>query len=110
MTQDTNASLENFFSNLSETNQKWMQQFVNTFTGGLPANNGVPANPMTDAWSQMLNGANQFVAMQSNLYQQQMNLWMQFLGQKKSRNRKLRRSTTDALPPRNGTKTRSTAS
>lgn len=83
MTQDTNASLENFFSNLSETNQKWMQQFVNTFTGGLPANNGVPANPMTDAWSQMLNGANQFVAMQSNLYQQQMNLWMQFLGQKK---------------------------
>ncbi|WP_189531339.1 PHA/PHB synthase family protein [Paludibacterium paludis] len=52
-----------------------MQQFVNAFGG--PES---PANPVSDAWTQMLGSANQFIALQSSLYQQQMNLWMQFLG------------------------------
>ncbi|PXX45620.1 polyhydroxyalkanoate synthase [Aquitalea magnusonii] len=80
MTQDTTTSLESFFSSLSEANQQWMQQFVNSMTAGMPLD--AAANPISGAWNQMVNNTNQLLAMQTNLYQQQMNMWMQFLGQK----------------------------
>jgi polyhydroxyalkanoate synthase len=80
LTQDTTASLESFFSSLSEANQQWMQQFVNSMTAGMPLD--AAANPISGAWNQMVSNTNQMLAMQTNLYQQQMNMWLQFLGQK----------------------------
>jgi hypothetical protein len=79
LTQDTTASLESFFSSLSEANQQWMQQFVNSMTAGMPLD--AAANPISGAWNQMVSNTNQMLAMQTNLYQQQMNMWLQFLGQ-----------------------------
>jgi polyhydroxyalkanoate synthase len=87
LSQDTPASLETFFAELSETNQKWMQQFVATLTAAAPQQG--QDNPFASAWAQMFSGANQFLAMQSSLYQRQVDLWMQFLGQ----------SGHDAPPP-----------
>ncbi|WP_054286051.1 PHA/PHB synthase family protein [Gulbenkiania mobilis] len=80
MNQDTTTSLDKFFESISEANQKWMQQFVNSLSAGLPKDAAL--NPMAAAWGQMMANANQFMALQNNLYQQQMNLWMSFLGQK----------------------------
>ena len=79
MSQDPKSTLDSFFASISESNQKWMQQFVNTMSAGVtPDQSG---NPLAGAWGQMMENANQFIAMQNNLYQQQMNIWMQFLGQ-----------------------------
>lgn len=85
MTQETTASLESFFSSLSEANQQWMQQFVNSMTAGMPLD--AAANPISGAWNQMVSNTNQMLAMQTNLYQQQMNMWLQFLGQKPAERR-----------------------
>ncbi|KZE33841.1 poly(3-hydroxyalkanoate) polymerase [Crenobacter luteus] len=79
MSQDSTASLEQFFASLSAANQQWMQQFVNSISLGQTAGSDSPIN---QAWSQMMNNANQFIALQTDLYQQQMDLWMRFLGQK----------------------------
>ena len=79
MSQETTTSLDSFFANLSQANQKWMQQFVNSLGSGLSPQDA--ANPMAGAWQQMVDNANQFVALQNNLYQQQMNIWLSFLGQ-----------------------------
>ena len=74
LSQDTTVSLEQFFENLSAANQQWMQQFTQALSGG------DSANPFA-AWGQMFGETNPFFALQNNLYQQQMALWMQFLGQ-----------------------------
>ncbi|MCW3478077.1 class I poly(R)-hydroxyalkanoic acid synthase [Neisseriaceae bacterium JH1-16] len=81
MSQDNHASLEAFFSSLTAANQQWMQQFVNTLTLGQQAPDQAPAS-VTDAWAQLMSNANQFVNLQTELYQQQLGLWMNFLGQK----------------------------
>jgi polyhydroxyalkanoate synthase len=73
LTQDTTSSLEQFFENLSATNQQWLQQF----TQGLSATSS-DSNPL-DSWSQLLASSNPFFALQSKLYQQQMEQWQQFL-------------------------------
>ena len=39
-------------------------------------------NPFVSMWGAAAKSASQLVEMQTNLYQQQMNLWMNFLGQK----------------------------
>lgn len=75
MSQETTVSLEQFFENLSATNQQWMQQFANSLTSGSSE------NPF-GAWTQLFAESNPFFALQTNLYQQQMELWQQFLGQK----------------------------
>ena len=79
MSQETPTSLDSFFASLSEANQKWMQQFVNSLGNGLSPQDA--ANPMAGAWNQMMENANQFIALQNNLYQQQMIIWLNFLGQ-----------------------------
>jgi polyhydroxyalkanoate synthase len=75
LSQDTTVSLEQFFENLTTANQQWMQQFVNVLSNG-------ESNHPFGAWSQFFSGSNPFLAMQSSFYQQQMDLWSQFLGQK----------------------------
>ncbi|MBI3144338.1 MAG: class I poly(R)-hydroxyalkanoic acid synthase, partial [Pseudogulbenkiania sp.] len=90
MSQEAPVSLEKFFAGLSEANQQWMQQFVNSLTLGSPVEN--PADAAGSPWASMMNNANQLFAMQSQLYQQQMGLWMKFLGQSNS-------TPTEAAPP-----------
>lgn len=82
MSQETTASLEHLFTSLSDANRKWMQQFVNTLSAGQENDNQDPLSPLAQAWSQMMNNANHLVALQSDLYQQQLDLWLRFLGQK----------------------------
>ncbi|RQW27968.1 class I poly(R)-hydroxyalkanoic acid synthase [Rhodobacteraceae bacterium CH30] len=79
MTQENPAALDQFFNGLTEANQKWMQQFVNAVSGTQAQ--GMDMAQLTQNWQQMMTGANQFIEMQTNLYQQQLNMWMQFLGQ-----------------------------
>jgi len=81
LSQDNHASLEAFFSSLTAANQQWMQQFVNTLSLGQQVPDQAPAS-VTDAWAQLMSNANQFVNLQTELYQQQLGLWMNFLGQK----------------------------
>jgi polyhydroxyalkanoate synthase len=72
LTQDTSVSLEQFFENLTATNQQWMQQFSQGFSS---AGSDTPLG----VWSQFLASSNPFFALQTNLYQQQMERWQQFL-------------------------------
>ncbi|WP_435381906.1 PHA/PHB synthase family protein [Crenobacter oryzisoli] len=58
-----------------------MQQFVNTLTLGQQTPDQPPAS-VTDAWAQLVSNASQFVNLQTELYQQQLGLWLNFLGQK----------------------------
>ena len=81
MSQDKQGpSLESFFSSISDANRKLMEQFVGNFAGmKLPDGE---LNPFVSMWGAAAKSASQLVEMQTNLYQQQMNLWMNFLGQK----------------------------
>ncbi|MGL6070709.1 PHA/PHB synthase family protein [Craterilacuibacter sp.] len=79
MSQENPAALDQFFNGLTEANQKWMQQFVNAVSSQQAP--GTEQAQLTQSWQQMMAGANQFIEMQTNLYQQQLNLWMQLLGQ-----------------------------
>ena len=81
MSQDKQGpSLESFFASISDANRKMMEQFVGNLSS-MKLPNG-ELNPFVSMWSNAAKSATQLVEMQTNLYQQQMNLWMNFLGQK----------------------------
>ncbi|BEV70604.1 MULTISPECIES: alpha/beta hydrolase [unclassified Paludibacterium] len=77
MSQDTTVSLDQFFENLTAANQQWLQQFTESLSGA------DQNNPFA-VWRQAFSESNPFFALQNNLYQQQMGLWMQFLGQQQA--------------------------
>lgn len=79
MSSETNDTLEKFFIRLSEANQKWMEQFIQSLTLP-PFSPQAPTSPLAGTWSQLIHSANQLVALQTDLYQQQMALWLHFLG------------------------------
>lgn len=77
MSQETTVSLEQFFENLSAANQQWMQQFNQALSGS------ETGNPY-EAWLKLFSADNPYLALQTSLYQQQMALWNQFLGQEET--------------------------
>jgi polyhydroxyalkanoate synthase len=79
-----NETLNQFFNQLTENNQRWMQQFVNATNIGLSPEEA--ANPAGDSWEKIMHNTNQFFALQNTLYQQQMNVWMQFFDQNYDKN------------------------
>ena len=77
MSQDKQGpSLESFFSSISDANRKLMEQFVGNFAGmKLPDGETQPVCQHVGRRRQKRIATGK---MQTNLYQQQMNLWMNF--------------------------------
>lgn len=73
---NTNETLNQFFNQLTENNQRWMQQFVNTINIDLSPEES--ANTASDPWGKMMQNTNQIFSLQNTMYQQQMDVWMQF--------------------------------
>lgn len=80
MSQDKqNPMLESFFANITDSNRQVMEQFVNGLSQVKLPNGEL--NPFMNMWTSAAQGAAKMVEMQTNLYQQQMGMWMNFMGQ-----------------------------
>ena len=70
--------LQKFFSSLTESNANILQQLVNNMSQiALPED---PLNPFASLWKGVAEQSGNWLAFQQSFYQQQMNLWLNFLG------------------------------
>lgn len=73
-----NELLQNFFTSLTERNTAMLQQIVNNMSKlHLPDDQMAP---FTKLWGSLAEQSSSWLAVQQSFYQQQMNMWMSFLG------------------------------
>lgn len=73
-----NELLQNFFTSLTERNTAMLQQIVNNMSKlNLPDDQMAP---FAKLWGSLAEQSSSWLAVQQSFYQQQMNMWMSFLG------------------------------
>lgn len=83
-TPNQNELLEKFFSSITETNSRMLQQFVNTMSQTAFSVPQDKLNPFTSLWTTLFQNPTTLWEAQTKLYQQHMDLWMTMLGTKKA--------------------------
>lgn len=83
-TPNQNELLEKFFSSITETNSRMLQQFVNTMSQTAFSVPQDKLNPFASLWTTLFQNPTTLWEAQTKLYQQHMDLWMTMLGTKKA--------------------------
>ncbi len=87
-TPNQNELLEKFFSSITETNSRMLQQFVNTMSQTAFSVPQDKLNPFASLWTTLFQNPTTLWEAQTKLYQQHMDLWMTMLGTKKAEEEK----------------------